>query len=217
MAVNLDERRIDEIVERVVQRLGSAPAGPRPTAPAVHGKRRGIFDDLDTATAAALRSHEELVNKFTLADRQRMVQAMRECARRLNEQLAQQAVAETGLGRVDSKIMKLAGAIRKTPGPEMLQPIAWSGDDGLTLTEWAPWGVIGSITPTTNPTETVFCNAIGMISAGNAVVFNVHPGAKKVSADFVVALNDAIVSAGGPDNLLCSIANPTIESAQALM
>jgi len=218
MAVTLDQGKIDEIVERVVQRLGSGPASaPRAATAVVHGRRRGIFDDLDTATAAAQRAHEELVNTLKLEDRQRMVQAMRDCATQLNESLARQAVAETGLGRVDSKIMKLAGVIKKTPGPEMLQPIAWSGDDGLTLTEWAPWGVIGSITPTTNPTETILCNAIGMVAAGNAVVFNVHPGAKKVSADFVVALNDAIVAAGGPENLLCSIGEPTIQSAQALM
>lgn len=218
MAVNLDPGKIDEIVERVVQRLGSGPSGtPRASAPVVHGRRRGIFDDLDAATAAAQRAHEELVNKLKVEDRLRMVQAMRDCALQLNESLARQTVAETGLGRVDSKIIKLAGVAKKTPGPEILQPIAYSGDDGLTLTEWAPWGVIGSITPTTNPTETILCNAIGMISAGNAVVFNVHPGAKKVSADFVVALNDAIVAAGGPENLLCSIGEPTIQSAQALM
>ncbi len=225
MAIVLDDRRINEIVERVVDRIAhQVPSNsksngtPAPNrTPSFHGKRRGIFDDLDSAIAAAEKAQEELTHRCKVEDRKRMIEAMRQTALRLNEKFARQAVDETGLGRVDSKIMKLEGVARKTPGTEILQPVAWSGDDGLTLTEWAPWGVIGAITPTTNPTETILCNSIGMIAAGNAVVFNVHPGAKQVSADFVVALNDAIVSAGGPENLLCSLAEPTIQSAQALM
>jgi acyl-CoA reductase-like NAD-dependent aldehyde dehydrogenase len=98
-----------------------------------------------------------------------------------------------------------------------VQPIAVTGDHGLTLTDWAPYGVIGSITPTTNPTETIICNAIGMVAAGNSVVFNVHPGAKKVSARCVSLLNDAMAAVGGPRNLLTCVAEPTIESAGELM
>ena len=75
--------------------------------------------------------------------------------------------------------------VDKTPGTEMLQPIAWSGDDGLTLIERASYGVIGSITPTTNPTETIINNGIGMVAGGNAVVFNAHPYAARTSAFLV--------------------------------
>ena len=67
--------------------------------------------------------------------------------------------------------------------------------------ELAPYGVIGAITPVTNPTSTIICNSIGMIAAGNSVVFNVHPSAKKVSIYNVELLNQAIVSAGGPTKL----------------
>lgn len=222
MALVLDDKRLDEIVERVVDRIAKdlpkSGNQSRPTqAPAYHAKRMGVFDDLDSAIAASQKAQQELVKKHRLEDRVRMVDAMRATALRLNEQFAHQAVEETGLGRVDSKITKMIGVAKKTPGPEILQPIAYSGDDGLTLTEWAPWGVIGAIPPSTNPTETILCNGIGMISAGNSVVFNVHPGAKKVSADWVVALNEAIVAAGGPENLLITLGTPTIESAQALM
>lgn len=87
----------------------------------------------------------------------------------------------------------------------------------MTLIERAPYGAVGAITPSTNPTSSIICNAIGLIAAGNAVVFNVHPGAKQCSARTVVLLNQAIVGAGGPPNLLTSMAEPTIESAQALM
>jgi acyl-CoA reductase-like NAD-dependent aldehyde dehydrogenase len=85
------------------------------------------------------------------------------------------------------------------------------------LEEPAPYGVIGAITPTTNPTSTIICNTIGMVAAGNSVVFNVHPAAKEVSKETVRLLNQAIVGAGGPPNTVTCVAEPTIESAQALM
>ena len=68
----------------------------------------------------------------------------------------------------------------------------------LTLTEFAPWGVVGSITPTTNPTSTIINNSIAALSAGNAIAFNVHPSARQVSIDTIRVLDDALVSAGCP-------------------
>ncbi len=56
-----------------------------------------------------------------------------------------------------------------------------------------------------------------MIAAGNSVVFNVHPSAKNVSIYNIELLNQVIVEAGGPLNLVTTISNPTIESAQELM
>jgi acyl-CoA reductase-like NAD-dependent aldehyde dehydrogenase len=107
-------------------------------------------------------------------------------------------------------------AAEMTPGVEDLQPRCFSDDHGLTLVERAPYGVIGSITPSTNPTETIINNAIGMVAAGNSVVFNPHPSARRVSAATVDLLNRAIRGQGGPESLLCTLAEPTIESAQAL-
>ena len=133
------------------------------------------------------------------------------------EDMARMAVEETGLGRYLDKIEKNRLVAEKTPGVEALEPKTWTGDDGLTLTEWAPYGVIGSITPCTNPTETILNNGIGMIAAGNAVVFNTHPNAKALSAWFIDLLNGAIEGCGGPSNIFNCVATPTIESAQTLM
>ena len=101
--------------------------------------------------------------------------------------------------------------------PEDLEPLAVTGDAGMMVTEFAPFGVVGAITPTTNPTSTIINNTIAVISAGNAVVFNVHPNAKRVSAENIRLLNRAIVAAGGPPNLVTAIPEPTIASAQELM
>ena len=133
------------------------------------------------------------------------------------ESLSREAVAETGLGNLRDKQVKNVLAAQKTPGVEDVQPSAFSDEHGLTITERAPYGVIGAITPVTNPIATITSNAIGMIAAANSVVFNVHPNAKRISNRLVVLLNEAIKGVGGPQNLLCAVAEPTLESAGALM
>src|SRR4029079_11211711 len=178
--------------------------------------RRGVFPDVDGAVKAARAAHEQN-EAAPLEARKRWVEVMRDAARKLVPALAKYAVEETGYGRIDDKLKKNTLCVDKTPGTEALQPIAWSGDDGLTLTERASYGVIGSITPTTNPTETIINNGIGMVAGGNAVGVNAPPYAARTSAFMIDKFNDAIVSAGGPENLLACVERPTIESAEALM
>ncbi len=176
----------------------------------------GVFADIDGAVRAAAAAQRELV-ELPLETRRRMIKAMRRAVMSNNESLCAEAVAETGLGNVRDKQAKNILAATKTPGVEDLEPCAYSDEHGLTLTERAPYGVIGAITPVTNPIATITSNSIGMISAGNSVVFNVHPSAKRISNRLVVLLNGAIRAEGGPENLLCAIAEPTIESAGELM
>jgi acyl-CoA reductase-like NAD-dependent aldehyde dehydrogenase len=223
----LDERRIQEIVERVVARLGnvSAPAA-RPSAAAAPAPaasnlrippgRLGSYDSPDAAVEAARRGFAEN-EKTSLELRAKMVAAMREVTRKHVRELAQYAVEETTFGRVEDKVNKNLLVAEKTPGPEILRPIAFTGDNGLTLLERAPYGVILAVTPCTNPTETILCNAIGMVSGGNAVVFNVHPAAVRLSQWHVHLLNEAIASVGGPTDVITCVATSSIESAQALM
>ena len=84
---------------------------------------------------------------------------MRRAARENAQLLALEAWQETGLGRYEDKIQKNLLNADKVPGPEILVPTAWTGDDGLTLVEHAPFGVIGAMIPITNPTSTVIGNA----------------------------------------------------------
>src|SRR5262249_6440642 len=149
--------------------------------------------------------------------REKIVAAMREVTLKHVKELSQHAHDETGLGRVEDKVRKNTLCATKTPGCEILRPISFSGDNGLSIVERAPFGVIGSITPTTIPTETIINNGIGMVAGGNSVVFNVHPGAARTSIWFVHLLNEAVQAAGGARDLITAVENPTIESAQALM
>jgi aldehyde dehydrogenase len=221
MADPLDDAQINRIIQNVAQEIGGGYTDmrhshvPLPTMP-VAGRGDGMFDDPDSAVAAANAAYEQL-SDMPLELRKHIIEAMRATGREHAQVLAQFAAEETGMGRAEDKVQKNLLASNKTPGPEFLDTIAWSGDDGLTLTEYAPYGVIASITPSTNPTSTAINNSISMVSAGNAVVFNAHPGAKQCTAYTIQLLNHAIQSAGGPPNLLTCVVEPTIESAQALM
>ncbi|WP_066254978.1 aldehyde dehydrogenase family protein [Neobacillus drentensis] len=176
----------------------------------------GVFTTVDEAAAAARLAWEKL-RKLPVETRRQMIVNMRAVSRKYAKELAKLAVEETGLGRVDDKIAKILLAINKTPGVEDLISTAYSGDDGLTIVEYAPIGVFGSITPSTNPAATVINNSISLIAAGNTVVYNPHPSAKRVSIKTLQLLNQAIVEAGGPENALTSVAAPNLETSAQVM
>lgn len=126
-------------------------------------------------------------------------------------------IEETGMGDYNNKLVKQRLVVDKTPGVEDLVTEAFTGDDGLTLVELSPFGVIGAITPTTNPNETIICNSIGMLAAGNTVVFSPHPRSIHASLLTVKLINKAIKAAGGPANLVVTTDHPSIESSEKLM
>jgi acyl-CoA reductase-like NAD-dependent aldehyde dehydrogenase len=228
MTLSLDEKRITEIVQKVVADLrpqGVQPGKQPPAVTSVPSKagpvssasgQGGVYPDVDAAVAAAAIAQKRLAD-LPLERRAALIAAMRQAARENAPVLARAAWQETGMGRYEDKTEKNLLVAERTPGTEALQARAWTGDRGLTLVELAPYGVIGAITPSTNPTSTIICNAIGMIAAGNSAVFNAHPGAKDCSVQTVQVLNQAIQRAGGPPDLITCPTEPTIESAQHLM
>ena len=179
----MDEQAKARIVEQVVQRIGQdAPAVLSQRGQSVGG--RGVHPTVDAAVAAAKRTFLDLQD-ISLSERARYIAALRQVTLNSLEEMARFAVEETGLGRVSDKIEKNRLVAEKTPGIESLQPVSQTGDHGLTLTEWAPYGEIGSITPCTNPPETILNKGIGMLASGNTVVFNTHPNAKRLSAWYI--------------------------------
>jgi acyl-CoA reductase-like NAD-dependent aldehyde dehydrogenase len=222
----ISDKQINSIVDRVVEQLVVPSAKVSIPIEKVFIKNKipnidadgalGCFATIEEAISSAEKAFYEY-KSVSVAERNKIIATIRElCLENLNN-FARLALDETGLGRFDDKVRKNELAIMRTPGTEDLEPIAFTGDNGLTLLERAPYGVIGSITPSTNPSETIVNNTISMIAGGNAVAFNPHPGAKKTSVFTVNLINKAIISAGGPPNLITTIINPTIESANALM
>ena len=177
---------------------------------------KGVFDKVEDAIDAAYIAQRDWYKNYRLEDRRRIIEAIRDAARKNAKLFAKMICEETGMGRYDDKVTKNLAVIEKTPGIECLTTDAISGDSGLMIEEPAPFGVIGAITPSTNPTETIINNTISMIGAGNAVVFNVHPGAKKVCAMCLQILHTAITENGGPANLITMQREPTMEAVNKM-
>ena len=205
--LNLVEKLVQKVMEQVDANQELTTAGDW-----------GIFATMDEAINAAEAAQRKYMS-CSLADRAKFVQVIRDVALKKEnlEYMSQATVDETGMGGYEYKITKNILAATKTPGVEDLTTEALSGDDGLTLIEYSPFGVIGAITPTTNPTETVICNSIGMLAAGNSVVFSPHPRAKNVTIFLIKALNKALAEAGAPANLIVTVAEPSIDNTNAMM
>jgi acyl-CoA reductase-like NAD-dependent aldehyde dehydrogenase len=213
----LTEQEIESIARRIAADLGSPAVLPSPPVAARTGEvASGGFATVDDAVRAAALAQPAFA-ALPLEVRAAIIAAIRRTMLASADELSRLAHEETGLGRVEDKVVKNRLVTEKTAGLEELFPTAVTGDHGLTLTEPAPYGVIAAITPCTNPTATIICNAIGMLAAGNAVVFNAHPSAKRCSQRAVALLNQAVVDAGGPAHVVTCLAEPSIESAQALM
>lgn len=207
MAIN--EQDIEKIVRSVLKEMGTAAAAPKAEkAPAK--KLLGIFETPEEAIQAAKKAQKE-IQPMPLEFREKIISNIRKKTLEMAKTFAEMAVEETGMGNVGHKIIKHQLVAEKTPGTEDLTTIAWSGDRGLTLTEMGPWGVIGAVCPSTNPTATVICNSIGMLAAGNAVVFMPHPSAKNCSNLAIDMVNRASIEVGGPENIVTAVANPTME------
>ena len=221
----LTDAEVKEIIARVQGRVGDTAFPGRAglaieasdaLAGADEDLGEGVYATVDQAVSAARRAFQTY-RSVGLEARKGLIEAVRSMMRSENERLAYMARRETGIGRADDKVLKNALVIEQTPGPEDLEPHVVTGDHGMMITEYAPYGVIGSITPTTNPTSTIINNAIAMLSAGNTVTFNVHPSARAVSVENVKLINRAVVAAGGPPDLVTCIAVPTLDSAEELM
>jgi len=209
MSVTVDERQVDEIVRRILASMSDRRT-PQSVGP------QGVFATPEEALAAAELSQQRF-NRVSIARRKAIIQAMREAAIQNSERLAQLAVDETKMGRVSDKVAKNVLVAEKTPGVEDLPTAAHVGDYGLTIEESAPFGTIMAILPVTNPTSTVVNNAIGMVAAGNTVLFAPHPAARQSSFQTMALLNQAIAKVGGPANLLVGVQDASLETVRNLM
>ena len=215
----MDERTITQIVDEVTRRLqgGAPPVSATPATAGVSSAPSqplaGVFQTVDEAVGAADEAFVAWGNA-PVAARKAACDAIRATALQLKETIAARTVEETKLGRVDHKILKIGGAANDTPGIEDLVTRCWSGDFGLTIEEYAPYGVIAAVTPVTHPIPTLINNAIAMLAGGNTVMFNPHPASKRIFAWTLDRFNRAIETATGFRNLITTLAEPTIETTR---
>ena len=176
----------------------------------------GVFENINDAINAADLAQKTLIKDFSLEDREGFISEIRKVVLEQKVELARMILEETKLGRFEDKIAKLELTATKTPGTEDLKTEAFSGDNGLTIVEQGPFGLIGAVTPVTNPVESIINNSIGIIASGNSVVFNVHPSSKKCCAYIVKLINETIVSVGGPSNIITMVKNPTMDTMKEI-
>ncbi len=209
--MQLSEELIRSVVTQVLAEVGRAPH----TNNGSFTGRHGVFDCVDEAVAAARRAFEQLSER-TMEERRRIIGHIRRISIDDSVELGTMEMNETKIGRLEHKIEKLKTLGERTPGVEFMRSEVFSGDHGLAVIEHAPFGVIGAITPVTHSLPTITGNAVAMIAAGNTVVVNPHPSGKRVAAEGVRRFNQAIHRDLGIDNLICVIAEPSLESADAI-
>jgi aldehyde dehydrogenase len=175
----------------------------------------GIFGSVDDAVAAANEAYEKL-RKRTLDERGQAIREIRRIVIEQAEELGSAELDETKIGRLEHKIDKLKVIGERIPGVEFLRSEAASGDHGLTITEYGPFGTIGVITPVTHSLPTLAANAINMIASGNTLVCNPHPSGARIACEGTRRFNEAIHRAIGIENLIATIEQPTLEAAQAI-
>ncbi len=213
--MEMDIKVIEQMVEQVLKEI-KLEQPQKFIEPQV--EKYGIFETMDEAITASEEAQKKLLFS-NIADRQKYVDVIRSTVlKRENlELISRLAVEETEIGHYEHKLIKNRLAAEKTPGTEDLVTEAVTGDNGLTLVEYCPFGVIGAITPTTNPTETIINNSISMIAGGNTVIYSPHPRAKKVSQLLVKLLNKALKENGAPSNLITMVEEPSIENTNKMI
>ena len=216
---NFSEEMIRSVVSQVLAEVGPPPEvacnGATYSSSASFTGRHGIFHDANEAVAAAKEAFD-LLSQSTMENRKKAIDNIRRIANDQAVELGTMEMNETKVGRLEHKIAKLQVLAEKAPGTEFMKSEIFSGDQGLAVIEHAPFGVIGEITPVTHSLPTIAGNAVNMIAGGNTVVVNPHPSGKKVAAEGIRRFHQAIHAEIGIDNLICVVAEPTLESADAI-
>src|SRR6266702_9003470 len=225
----VNEALIRDVVAEVLGRLGQTPATKSSAAPSkdhcgcgngqvsggsIRSGKHGVFQDAGEACAAAHGAFLQLKEKG-MAARAKVVEIVKTMADANAVEWGRNELEETKIGRLDHKIEKLK-IIKLVPGVEWLHPDGLSGDHGITLEEYTPFGVVGAVTPSTHSNPTLSGNIVNIVAAGNAVVFNAHPAASKCAATAVRAYNQAIERETGIENIVCVVEKPTMESFAAI-
>jgi aldehyde dehydrogenase len=207
------EQTIRDVVQQVLSQLGRSPHFPISS----NGQRDGawgVFKSVDQAVDAANEAFRKLSDAGMDA-RRKIVDIVKRITSEQAEELGRLELEETKIGRLDHKIEKLQ-IVKLVPGVEFIRTDCYSGDHGLTLTEFAPFGVICGITPVTHSLPTLAGNVISMVAGGNTVVFNAHPGGAKIAAEGVRRFNQAIHKETGLENVVTIVDPPTLETAGQL-
>ena len=215
----ITEQELQKLVELVLKRIEEQKSYSQPHTQKISSYTSDVVcSSVEEAVTRAKNAQKIFHYEIKLEQRCKIIDNIRKHAIQNAERLAKLAVEETKMGRWEHEVKKNLLAATKTPGPEDLQPVTtYTGDHGMTLVEYAPFSVIAAVTPSTNPTSTIINNSISILSGGNSVIFCPHPAAKNCSFETIRMINNAIIEAGGPKDLVLTVDPPSVENTQAVL
>ncbi|MFQ1017561.1 bifunctional acetaldehyde-CoA/alcohol dehydrogenase [Gilliamella sp. BG7] len=169
---------------------------------------------------ARVKKAQETYSTYTQEQVDKIFVAAATAAAAARIPLAQQAVAESGMGIVEDKVIKNLFAaeyiLNKYRHDKTCGVVAENEPFG-TITIAEPLGIICGIVPTTNPTSTAIFKSLISLKTRNAIVFSPHPRAKKSTIEAARIVLDAAIKAGAPKDIIGWIDEPSIELSNALM
>ncbi|MBS5939776.1 bifunctional acetaldehyde-CoA/alcohol dehydrogenase [Clostridium sartagoforme] len=170
-----------------------------------------------------IKELREAQRKFASYTQEQVDEIFRQAAIAANDnriKLAKMAVAETGMGIVEDKVIKnhFAAEYIYNQYKDMKTCGVLEEDKTFGITKVAePIGVIAAIVPTTNPTSTAIFKTLIALKTRNAIIISPHPRAKKATIEAARIVLEAAVKAGAPEGIIGWIDEPSVELSQNVM
>ena len=183
---------------------------------------RTLIDSVESLESAIARV-KEAQRKFATYTQEQVDAIFKAAAIAANKAripLAKMAVAETGMGIVEDKVIKnnyaaehIYNAYRRTKTCGVIEE-----DKAYGMKKIAePIGVIAAVIPTTNPTSTAIFKTLLALKTRNAIIISPHPRAKASTAAAAKIVLDAAVAAGAPEGIINWIDVPSLDMTSLLM
>lgn len=176
--------------------------------------------ELITSMVEKAKIAQKEFEKYTQEQVDHVVRAAGKAVYDHGEELARMAVDETKMGNYDDKVMKNKGKAMAVwnylKGKKSVGVIAYLEDQGLVEVA-KPLGVVGAVTPVTNPVMTPNHNAMIALKGRNAIIICPHPSAKRSGVKTVEYMNKYLKEIGAPENLIQVVEEPTMEASSLVM
>ncbi len=183
-------------------------------------ERAAAPDNEISSLVAKARAAQAIYEGFSQEQVDAIVRDMAKYVYDNAEMLARMAVDETGIGNFEDKVLKKKGKARviwnNLKGKKSRGIIGEDAENNLVFVA-KPMGVVGAVCPVTNPVATPMCNGMFALKGGNAVIFAPHPKAQKCTELLTNEFMKIVKHHGGPDNLIQTVRNGSVEKTQDLM
>ena len=185
-------------------------------------KKIDRIDSVETLEAklAEMRTAAAVYSKFTQEQVDEICKQAAMAADKARIPLAKMAQAETGMGVVEDKVIKnnyasehVHNYFRHVRTCGVIEEDKAFGTKRIA----EPVGIVGAVTPTTNPTSTCIFKILICLKTRNAILISPHPTAKRCTIEAARIMKEAAEKAGLPENIICWMDESSIEMTQVMM